>query len=41
MSMTPKSSDLGNETSEVNSHMEGPADVPPQSAKDLGVGGIR
>ena len=35
MSMTAKSSDLGNETSEVNSQMEGPMDVPSQSAKNL------
>ena len=34
-SMAAKSSDLGNETSEVNSQMEGPMDVPPQNAKDL------
>ena len=31
----PNQSDLGNETSEVNSQMEGPMNVPPQSAKDL------
>ena len=35
MSMAAKSSDLGNRTSEVNSQMEGPTDVPSQSAKDL------
>ena len=35
MSMAAKLSDLGNETSEVNSQMEGPTDVPSQSAKDL------
>ena len=33
--MAAKSSDLGNRMSEVNSQMEGPADVQPQSAKDL------
>ena len=35
MSTAAKLSDLGNETSEVNSQMEGSMDVPPQSAKDL------
>ena len=35
MSMAAKSSNLANETSEVNSQMEGPMDMPPQSAKDL------
>ena len=35
MSMAAKSSNLGNRTSEVNSQMEGPVDVPSQSAKDL------
>ena len=35
MSMAAKSSDLGNEMSEVNSQMEGPMDMPFQSAKDL------
>ena len=33
--MTANSSHLGNETSEVNSQMEGPTDMPFQSAKDL------
>ena len=35
VSMAAKSSDLGDETSEVSLQMEGHADVPPQSAKDL------
>ena len=35
MSMAAKSSGLGNRMSEVNSQMEGPADMPSQSAKDL------
>ena len=35
MSMASKSSDLVNRTSEVNSQMEDPAEVPSQSAKDL------
>ena len=35
MSMAAKSSNLGNETSAVNSQMEGPMDMPSQSAKDL------
>ena len=35
MSMAAKTSDLGNEMSEVNSQMEGPMDMPSQSAKDL------
>ena len=35
MSMAAKSSDLVDETSRANFQMEGHADVPPQSAKDL------
>ena len=35
MSMAAKSSDLGNRTSGANLHIEGHADMPAQSAKDL------
>ena len=35
MSMGAKSSDLVDETSGANLQMEGHADMPPQSAKDL------
>ena len=35
MSMATKLSNLGNRMSGANLHMEGHADVPPQSAKDL------
>ena len=35
VSMAAKSSNLGNEMSEVNSQTEGHADMPPQSANDL------
>ena len=35
MSMAAKSSDLVNEMSGANLQMEGHADMPPQSAKDL------
>ena len=35
MSMTAKSSDLGNRTPGVNPKMEGPVDMPSQSANDL------
>ena len=35
MSMAAKLSDLGNRMSGVNPQMEGPMDMPPQSAKDL------
>ena len=35
MSMAAKSSDLGNRMPGANSQMEGPADIPSQSAKDL------
>ena len=35
MPMAAKSSNLGNRTFEVNLQMEGPAEVPSQSAKDL------